>query len=433
MSHTSTLSTVYPGGVYRRYVLIVDSLREGFFMFWETLWALILGFTLSGAVQSFVSREDMRRVMGDHRPRTIARTSLLGAASSSCSYAASSLAKSLFSRGADFTASMVFMFASTNLVVELGIVLWLLMGWQFALAEFVGGTIMIGLFTLVAPRVFPRVEIEAARARLAPPTSGHQHHGHGQGEPRPTDPLLVRLRNRRGWIHAAGYTIADLRMLRREIAIGYLVAGLLAVAVPMWMYNDVFSSGHGWLTDLENVIVGPFVAFISFVCSIGNVPLAAALYKGGISFGGTVAFIFADLIALPLVLIYTKLYGRRLAVRMFFAFWALMSVSGLLVDLIFRAVRIPFPVRPHGHIAMSRITWNHTTALNIVFLIVFAGLFVLQRRGKDSSEDSTYATDPICGMQVERAHAAATVDHGGVTQYFCSDRCATTYSGKVGA
>ena len=414
-------------------MLLVDSLREGFFMFWETLWALILGFTLSGAVQSFVSREDMRRVMGDHRPGTIARTSLLGAASSSCSYAATSLAKSLFSRGADFTASMVFMFASTNLVVELGTVLWLLMGWQFALAEFVGGTIMIALFTLVAPRVFPSAEIAEARARLAPPTSGHDHHGRGQGEPRATDPLMVRLRSRRGWIDAVGYTIADLRMLRREIVLGYVFAGLLAVAVPMWMYHDVFTSGHGWLTDLENVVVGPFVAFISFVCSIGNVPLAAALYKGGISFGGTVAFIFADLIALPLVLIYLKLYGRRLAVRMFFVFWALMSVSGLLVDMIFRAVRIPFPMRPHGHIAASRITWDHTTVLNIVFLIVFAGLLVLHRRGKDSSEHSNYANDPICGMQVEKVHAVATVHHDGVTHYFCSDRCARAYSGKVGS
>jgi uncharacterized membrane protein YraQ (UPF0718 family)/YHS domain-containing protein len=406
------------------------SLQEGFFMFWETLWALVLGFTLSGAVQSFVSRAEMQRAMGDHRPRTIVRTSLLGAASSSCSYAASALAKSLFQRGADFTTSMIFMFASTNLVVELGIVLWLLMGWQFALAEFVGGVIMIVLFVLLAPRIFPAAELEAARARLNATTtqaSGHEGHGGMLMEPsQDYRPFRQRLRSKAGWADAAGYTISDLTMLRRELVIGYVVAGFIAVAVPASVFNAVFLSGHGSLSDLENVVVGPFIAFISFVCSIGNVPLAAALYTGGISFGGTVAFVFADLIALPLVVIYGKFYGPKIAVRLFFSFWAVMSTAGLLTDLLFRAVGLEFPQR-RAEIAMTRFAWDYTTILNIAFLFVAAAVYWTYRNRARLGGGAAYAKDPICGMQVELGNPGATSTHDGHTTYFCSDRCKTKY------
>jgi uncharacterized protein len=409
---------------------IGSSLQEGFFMFWETLWALVLGFTLSGAVQSFVSRDEMQKAMGDHRPRTIVRTSLLGAASSSCSYAASALSKSLFQRGADFTASMVFMFASTNLVIELGIILWLLMGWQFALAEFVGGAIMIVLFVLLAPRIFPAAELEAARTRLNASrdgATGHDGHGDmGTDDAKDALPFRQRLRSKAGWADAAGYTVSDLTMLRRELVIGYVVAGLIAVAVPASVFSTVFLSGHGVLTDLENVIVGPFIAFISFVCSIGNVPLAAALYEGGISFGGTVAFIFADLIALPLVVIYGKFYGRRLAVRLFLSFWLVMSTAGLLTDLLFRAVGIGFPGR-RAEIAMTSFEWNYTTFLNILFLGVAAVVYWAYRNRERLGGGGGYAKDPVCGMQVERANPGATSEHDGGAVYFCSDRCKTKY------
>ncbi len=411
---------------------IGNSLSEGFFMFWATLWALILGFTLSGAVQAFVSRDEMQRAMGDHRPRTIVKTSLWGAASSSCSYAASALAKSLFQRGADFTTSMVFMFASTNLVLELGIILWLLMGWQFAAAEFVGGAIMIALFVLLAPRILPRLEIEQARERLnstaAGGAAGHEHHGDmGTDRAPEAKPFRERLRSKAGWADAASYTVSDLTMLRRELVIGYLVAGFLAVAVPASIYSTIFLSGHGIATDLENVIVGPFIAFISFVCSIGNVPLAAALYDGGISFGGTVAFIFADLIALPLVVIYGKFYGRRLALRLFFSFWAVMSTAGLLVDLLFRAVRISFPHR-RAEVVMTGFSWNYTTWLNIVFLGLGAVVYWAYRNRERLGGGGQYAKDPVCGMQVERGNAPATTRHDGQTIYFCSDRCSDRFA-----
>jgi uncharacterized membrane protein YraQ (UPF0718 family)/YHS domain-containing protein len=410
-----------------------DSLVEGFFMFWTTLWALVLGFTLSGAVQSFVSRDEMQKAMGDHRPRTVVRTSLLGAASSSCSYAASALAKSLFQRGADFTSAMVFMFASTNLVLELGIVLWLLMGWQFALAEFVGGAIMITLFVLLAPRVFPAAELEQARQRLVARADGggggHEEHAHaGVQDDRP---LRQRLRSPAGWADAAGYTVSDLTMLRRELVVGYVVAGLLSVAVPATVWSTVFVSGHGLLTDLENVVVGPFIAFISFVCSVGNVPLAAALYEGGISFGGTIAFVFADLLALPLVVIYGKLYGRRLAVRLFLSFWAVMSAAGLLVDLLFRAVGIGFPER-RAEIVVTGFSWDYTTFLNLLFLGVAALVYWAYRSRERLGGGAAYAKDPVCGMQVERSNPGATRRAGSQTVYFCSDHCAERYARDPG-
>ncbi|GAC1374001.1 MAG: hypothetical protein NVSMB43_12140 [Pseudarthrobacter sp.] len=300
--------------------------------------------------------------------------------------------------------------------------LWLLIGWQFALAEFVGGAIMIALFVLIAPRVFPAAELEQARERLNARASVHGRAAESDGAERHGVSLWQRLRSKTGWADAAGYAVSDVSMLRRELFIGYLVAGILAVAVPASAYNVVFFSGHGFWTDLENVIVGPFVAFISFVCSIGNVPLAAALFKGGLSFGGTVAFVFADLIALPLVIIYAKFYGRGIATRIFFSFWAVMSVSGLVVDLLFRAAGIPAPARP-AEIAHTSFEWNYTTWLNIIFIAVSAVVYWLYRNRERFGGMEKYAKDPVCGMQVERGHAPAAHTHAGTTYYFCSDRC----------
>ncbi len=402
-------------------------------MFWATLWALVLGFTLSGAVQSFVSRAEMQKAMGDHRPRTIVRTSLIGAASSSCSYAASALAKSLFQRGADFSSAMVFMFASTNLVLELGIVLWLLMGWQFALAEFVGGTIMIALFVLLAPHVFPAAELEPARGRLNADRDGDTAHaGHGDaGSDAAAEglPFRQRLRSKAGWADAAGYTVSDLTMLRRELVIGYVVAGFIAVAVPASVFSTVFVSGHGLLTDLENVVVGPFIAFISFVCSVGNVPLAAALYEGGISFGGTVAFIFADLIALPLVVIYGKFYGRRLAVRLFLSFWLVMSTAGLLTDLLFRAVGIAFPAR-RSEIVMTPFSWNYTTFLNIVFLGVAAVVYWTYRNRERLGGGAATPRTRSAACRSSGPTPARPPARRARTVYFCSDRCKAQFDAE---
>jgi hypothetical protein len=394
------------------------SLEEAFFMFWQTLWALIVGFTLSGFVQAFVSRRQMQHAMGDHRPATVARTSLLGAASSSCSYAASALARTLFGRGADFTTAMVFMVASTNLVIELGIVLWLLVGWQFAAAEFVGGAIMVALLTIVLPRVMPASLLESARARAASDLPDADNDATTNG--------AARLRDPARWAAAAGYTVSDLKMLRREIVIGFVIAGFLAVAVPAGVWNAVFIHGHGALTSIENAVVGPFVAIISFVCSIGNVPLAAALWQQGVAFGGVVAFVFADLIAAPLLLIYCKLYGARLTVRLLAVFWLVMSAAGLLTELLFHATGWIPATRP-AVIAPERFAWDHTTVLNLVALTGFATLLRLHARRDRFGTQASHATDPVCGMQVDRTHPGATLEDAGVRVFFCSPSCRDRY------
>ncbi len=393
------------------------SLREGLYMFWDTLWALVLGFGLSGAVQAFVSRAAMQRRLGDHRPATVVRASFYGMVSSSCSYAASAMARSLFARGADFLAAMVFMFASTNLVVELGLVLAVLIGWQFVVAEFIGGAIMIALLVVVGGLWLRGRAVSRARQRVA--------EGSGDGDQHGTDSALERegwrrrVRTASGWADAAGYTMSDLTMLRKEMAAGFVIAGFLATLVPNWLWGDVFIRGHGAWTSLENVVVGPLVALLSFVCSVGNVPLAAALWKGGITFGGVVAFVFADLIAFPLVLVYRKQYGGRMAARLLVVFWAVMSAAGLATEYLFRALGWVPSSRP-AVVARDSFGLDYTTILDLVALAVFAALYLLYRNRERLGGGAGYAKDPVCGMQVEVAHAPASTTHQGRRVHFCS-------------
>ncbi len=411
---------------------VSDSLREAFFMFWETLWALVLGFGLSGVVQAFVSKDDMQRLLGDHRPPAVARATGFGMVSSSCSYAASAMAKSLFQKGADFSSSMVFMFASTNLVLELGIVLAILMGWEFAAAEFVGGPIMIVLLVALGAVFFGRDEIRAARDRLSgTDVSGRDHREmSGVSDERQAEldraPWRQKLASKAAWSDAASYTIADVKMLRKELVIGYGVAGVLAVVVPMDVWSNVFLSGHGFWTTLENVFLGPVIACITFVCSVGNVPMAAALWHGGIGFGGVISFIFADLLALPLVLIYRKYYGPRLASKLVLVFWAVMSAAGLAVEGIFSAFDL-VPTTHPDEVVHTGFEWNYTSVLNVVFLVAFAVLYWLHRQRERFGGGAGYAFDPVCGMQVRTHDAPAFRTFGGRSYWFCCEGCAERF------
>ncbi|MDQ2838554.1 MAG: permease [Actinomycetota bacterium] len=412
---------------------IGGSLKEAFFMFWDTLWALVMGFALSGAVQAFVSRESMQRKLGNHRPVAVARASGYGAISSSCSYAAAAMAKSLFAKGADFVTSMVFMFASTNLVVELGIVLVVLIGWQFAAAEFVGGAVMIVLLVLVGSVFLAGRRVEEARARLnggqEGNAAGRDPHDEAKESELKDQPWATRLRSKAGWANAASYTMADLTMLRKEMTVGFVVAGFLATLVPTGVWNTVFIHGHGTWTSVENVIVGPFIALISFVCSVGNVPLAAALWKGGISFGGVVSFIFADLIALPLVLIYRKFYGGRLGWRLLGVFWAVMAAAGLATEVIFKAAGLVPTTRP-TRIVPEHFSVDYTLILNVVFLAVLGLLYWAYRHRDDLGGGAGYAMDAVCGMQVEQVNAPASATFDGHDFFFCSDRCLQRFEAK---
>ncbi len=399
-------------------------------MFWETLWALVLGFALSGAVQAFVTRGQMERALGRRGPGTLARATFLGMVSSSCSYAATAMAKSLFAKGADLTAALVFMIASTNLVIELGIVLALLMGWQFTASEFAGGLLMIAMFAVVSRLVLPPALVLAARRQLGTAPGPHDHPGTAHDmQPRAPAadgglPLRAGIRTRAGWINAAGYAIADIAMLRRELVIGFTVAGMLAAVVPTTVWGHLFVSGHGIASSVENVLVGPLIAILSFVCSIGNVPLAAALWKGGISFGGVVAFVFADLITIPLLLVYRRYYGTALSLRILGGFWLVMSASGLVVEAIFGALHLVPGTRP-TQIAPQSVALDYTTVLNVIALLGFALLYTLHRQRVDVT--GTHARDPMCGMQVEVANSPATRGDRGTMVFFCSDQCAERY------
>ncbi|MGH7919210.1 MAG: permease, partial [Candidatus Dormibacteraceae bacterium] len=299
-------------------------------------------------------------------------------------------------------------------------VLWVLIGWQFTLSEYVGGIIMIGLLALVSRFFFRPRLVAAARRRLGvlAETDDVPDHGdvaHGEG-------IVARLRSKSGWADAAAYTMADLSMLRKELFFGFLVAGFIAVLVPPAVWNIVFFQGHGFATSVENALVGPLIALLSFVCSVGNVPLAAALWKGDISFGGVVSFIFADLITLPLILIYRKFYGGRLTLRLVVAFWLVMASAGLVTEGLFSLLGL-IPGTHPTRVVAPHLEWNYTTFLNIAFLIVFAGQYWLYRNRKRLGGGAGYAVDPVCGMQVQTAHAPATIEHDGERYYFCSDRC----------
>ena len=397
------------------------SVREGAYMFWETLWALVLGFSLAGLVQAFVSKEQMQAKLGNHGPAVVGRAAGYGMVSSSCSYAASAMAKSLFAKGADLVAALIFMIASTNLVVELGIVMLVLLGWQFMVAEFVGGPLMIALVALAGGFVLRGPLVGVARRRLEGPPTGAPDHAPESEAPTGTT-WTAKLRSPAALSDAAGYAVADVTMLRRELLVGYSVAGFLAVLVPTGAWDALFVSGHGFWTVLENALVGPLIAVVSFVCSIGNVPLAAALWSGGISFGGVISFIFADLIAMPLILIYRKYYGSRLALRIVGLLYGVMVIAGLATQGIFGLIGA-IPTTRTIHARSTQFAWNYTTYLDIAFLAFAAAVWWLARNRARFGGGRDYVLDPVCGMQVRVDDAPASASFGGVRYRFCSDRC----------
>jgi uncharacterized membrane protein YraQ (UPF0718 family) len=345
-------------------------------MTWEILWALVLGFVLSAVVQAVVRRETVVRALGSDSPRALAAATGLGAASSSCSYAAVALARSLFRKGASFTAAMVFEIASTNLVIELGIILALLMGWQFTLAEFVGGPIMIVaiavLFRVLLRRRLVADALEQADRGVAGSMEGHAAMDMsvtGEGS------FWRRLTSARGFTAVSQIFVMEWAAVLRDIIGGLLIAGALAAWVPTDFWKSFFFTDHPVLAGLWGPLVGPIVAVVSFVCSIGNVPLAAVLWNGGISFGGVVSFIFADLIILPILNIYRKYYGWRMAAFIAATFYATMVLAGYAVELIFQVAHL-VPRQRNASVIEASISWNYTTWLNILFLILAGALLV---------------------------------------------------------
>ena len=353
---------------------IVDALSLSFGMLWAILWALILGFALSGVVQAAVSKKEMQRLLPDDRPRTLVRATALGAASSSCSYAAVALARSLFRRGADFTSAMAFEIASTNLVAELAIVIALLLGWEFVLGEFVGGPLMIIILAIVFRRFLKRRLVDHAREQANRGLVGSME-GHAEMDMSADVPgtWSQRLRTPQGFTATADYFVMDWAAIWRDIAIGLLVTGALAAWVPDSFWQNLFLTDHETAAKFWGPVIGPIVAMISFVCSVGNVPLAAVLWNGGISFGGVIAFLFGDLIIVPILNLNGKYYGLKMAGFLLGSFYVAMVLAGLGVELLFEVIGIE-PTERNAKVTDAEVTWNYTTFLNIVFLALAAVL-----------------------------------------------------------
>jgi uncharacterized protein len=344
--------------------VVWHGLRDAFLMAWEVWWALVLGFAISAIVQAWVPKERIQRRLGGRGARPIATATVLGAASSSCSYAAVAIGKSVFQKGASAASALAFQLASTNLVWELGLVLWVLIGWQFTIAEYVGGIVMIGLMTLLVRVLVPDRLEQEAREHAQTADAGHHHHHHDGGGG--------------VWTQVAQSFRHDWQMLWKEVTVGFLLAGFIAQLGNGFFESLFLHHAPQPLPAIENVIVGPLIAVLSFVCSVGNVPLAAVLWSGGISFAGVLAFLFADLIVLPILMIYRKYYGTRFTVRITIAMFLAMSVAALVVSALFGGLgAIPTGPRPARADIFGSLAVNYKLFLNILGTLIFAALLWL--------------------------------------------------------
>ncbi|MFI8101019.1 permease [Streptomyces sp. NPDC086023] len=345
-------------------------------MTWAITWALILGFALSAVVQAVVRKATVVRLLGDDRPRTLGTAALLGSASSSCSYAAVALARSLFLKGANFTAAMAFEIASTNLVVELGVILALLMGWQFTLAEFTGGPLMIAVLAVLFRFTLRQGLLDGARRQAERGVAGSME-GHAAMDMsvRKEGSFSARLFSAEGFTSVSHVFVMEWAAILRDLVLGLLIAGAVAAWVPDSFWEAFFFEGHPVAAKVWGPLIGPVVALVSFVCSVGNVPLAVVLWQGGISFGGVVSFIFADLLIIPILSIYRKYYGKGMARYLLVTFYAAMASAGFAVELLFGALGL-IPDRSEAQVPTDGIGWNYTTYLNILFLLLSAALVV---------------------------------------------------------
>jgi uncharacterized membrane protein YraQ (UPF0718 family) len=354
-----------------------DALGLAFSMTWQIAWALILGFTLSALVQAVVRRESVTRLLGDDGPKSLTAAAGLGVASSSCSYAAVALARSLFVKGANFTSAIAFQLASTNLVIELGIILVLLMGWEFAAAEYVGGVVMILALALVLRAFLRPTLLEAARKQAERGVAGSME-GHAAMDMSIAEGGTIwrRLRSGQGFTSISHIFVMEWAAVFRDVALGLLIAGAIGAWVPESFWQSFFLVDHPFWAKVWGPLVGPVVAVLSFVCSIGNVPLAAVLWNGGISFGGVVSFLFADLLIVPILFIYRRYYTTRMMVFLGLTLYAVSVVGGYVVEILFGALGL-VPEERNAQVEMANPTWNYTTWLNLLFLAL-AAVFVVR-------------------------------------------------------
>ena len=389
--------------------LLLEGLGHAVMMAWQIWWALVLGFAISAMVQAWAPRERIEALLSGPGVAPIARATGFGAASSSCSYAAIAIAKSLFQKGASSASSLAFQFASTNLVWELGLVIWVLMGWQFTLAEYLGGIVMILLMWAMLRLFVSKKLEEQARQHARGADTGHEHHMAA------TDiPLREKLTDSQSWSDVAHNFRGDWQMLWKEIVIGLLLAGYIALLGDDF-FNGLFLTGAPPLVQtVWGALIGPVIAMLSFVCSVGNIPLAAVLWSGGLSFAGVLAFIFADLIVLPIIVAYRKYYGNAYAARIVALMFVTMVLAALIIDVLFGAVGLIPSVRPTTNDVFGTIKLDYKAVLNAIATVAFIALWTITaKRG---------ATDPVCGMSVDK-QVALKSEVDGKTWYFCGPGC----------
>ncbi|HET9780166.1 MAG TPA: permease [Candidatus Dormibacteraeota bacterium] len=331
-------------------------------MFWEVLWPLALGFLISAFVQGVVARSSVVSYLGKDDPRGVGFAALFGAASSSCSYAAVAVARGLFRKGATFANAILFEFASTNLVFELGLVILVFLGWQFLAAEFAGGLLMIAILAVVFKYTLRASLVEEARAQAEKGVPGRME-GHAAME--------HHMGNR--FTAVSHYFYMDVASVATDIVLGFLIAGALAAWVPNSFWQGLFLSNNPTVNGFWGPVIAPLIAMLSFVCSVGNVPLAVVLWNGGISFGGVIAFIFADLLILPILDIYRRYYGWRASIYLFVTSYLAMAVAGLLIGGIFHVTGLA-PAHHPITVFETAPSWNYTTFLNIAALALAAVL-----------------------------------------------------------
>jgi len=416
---------------------ILHALQISFFMLWEVLWPLAFGFLLSAMVQTVVSKRAVAGALGRPDLKGFVLACGLGAASSSCSYAAVAVARSLLRRGASFVNAIIFEFASTNLVFELGLVLLILLGWQFVAAEFAGGLLMAVLLWILFKVTLRQRMVDEARRQADRGVFGSTHEAHGEMDMSITDgPFLSRLFSPRAFTAISHSFFLDLNALYLDLGLGFLIAGALAAWVPVSWWQAFFLTDHPALNEFWSPLIGPLISMLSFVCSVGNVPLAAVLWNGGISFGGVISFIFADLIILPILNIYRKYYGGRTSLYLLAVSYAAMALAGFLVGGAFQLVGLA-PTNHQVTLLETQPTWNYTTFLNIAFLLLMAvlawrfvttgGIEMIRAHARRPQAGALLVRDPVCGMSVDPATATQHADFGGETYYFCSAGCRAAF------
>ena len=416
---------------------ILHALQLSLFMLWEVFWPLAFGFLLSAMVQTVVSKRAVASALGKPDLKGFVLSLGFGAASSSCSYAAVAVGRALFRRGANFVNAIIFEFASTNLVFELGLVLLILLGWQFVAAEFAGGLLMAVILWIVFKVTLRQRMVDEAKRQAERGVFGSTHEAHGDMDMSITDgPFLSRLFSPRAFTAISHTFFMDVNALYQDIGLGFLIAGALAAWVPNSWWQAFFLTNHPTLNAFWSPLIGPVISMLSFVCSVGNVPLAVVLWNGGISFGGVISFIFADLIILPILNIYRKYYGRRMSLYLLGVSYLAMALAGFLVGGAFQLLRFA-PTNHHVTVFETQPTWNYTTFLDIAFLILMAvmawrffttgGMEMLRAHARRPEPGAKLVRDPVCGMSVDPAAAKEKVEYVGTTHYFCSAGCRSAF------